>query len=227
MHIHKPKAPHGLREFAAEIGVIVVGILIALSLEQIIETMHRSGDVREARESITAEVVTDITRVNQRILNQACVDRRLAELKSLLDNAKGDGHIVRPESIGIPARYGIDSARWEAASHSGRLSLVGAEEQSKFGMLYTMLTYFYEMENGEQLVWARMRALESTDSLTPDGMLAMRSTLGEARFYNQSIRQVAPMILDRARAVGASPSARNDGQSSVCFPMTQPAADSW
>ena len=30
MHIHKPKAAHSLREFLSEIGVIVVGIAIAL-----------------------------------------------------------------------------------------------------------------------------------------------------------------------------------------------------
>jgi hypothetical protein len=34
MHIHKPKPLHGIREFLSEIGVIVVGVLIALGLEQ-------------------------------------------------------------------------------------------------------------------------------------------------------------------------------------------------
>jgi hypothetical protein len=33
MHIHKPKPLHGVREFLSEIGVIVVGVLIALGLD--------------------------------------------------------------------------------------------------------------------------------------------------------------------------------------------------
>jgi len=40
MHIHKPKQLHGFSEFVSEIGVIVIGILIALALEQSLEYMH-------------------------------------------------------------------------------------------------------------------------------------------------------------------------------------------
>ena len=36
MDIHKPHAAKNWREFAVEIGTIVVGILIALGLEQVI-----------------------------------------------------------------------------------------------------------------------------------------------------------------------------------------------
>ena len=48
MHIHKPKATHGLREFLSEISVIVVGVLIALALEQGVEWLHRRHIVAEA-----------------------------------------------------------------------------------------------------------------------------------------------------------------------------------
>ena len=32
MHIHRPRSAHSFREFLSEIGVIVVGVLIALAL---------------------------------------------------------------------------------------------------------------------------------------------------------------------------------------------------
>lgn len=37
MDIHKPKPIHNWREFLSEIGVIVLGVLIALGAEQSIE----------------------------------------------------------------------------------------------------------------------------------------------------------------------------------------------
>ncbi len=37
MDIHKPKPVHSWREFATEIGIVVIGIAIALGGEQIIE----------------------------------------------------------------------------------------------------------------------------------------------------------------------------------------------
>jgi len=36
MHVHLPKPLHGWRAFAGEVGIIVVGVLIALSAEQFV-----------------------------------------------------------------------------------------------------------------------------------------------------------------------------------------------
>ena len=44
MDIHKPKAAHSWREFLIEIGTIICGILIALALEQAVESVHRSAE---------------------------------------------------------------------------------------------------------------------------------------------------------------------------------------
>jgi len=40
MHFHLPKPMHGWREFAGEVGIIVVGVLIALGAEHLIERWH-------------------------------------------------------------------------------------------------------------------------------------------------------------------------------------------
>jgi len=40
MHIHLPKPLHGWKEFTNEIFVIVVGVLIALGFEQVVEELH-------------------------------------------------------------------------------------------------------------------------------------------------------------------------------------------
>ena len=37
MHFHLPKPLHGWRELIGEVGIIVVGVLIALSAEQLVE----------------------------------------------------------------------------------------------------------------------------------------------------------------------------------------------
>lgn len=222
MDIHKPHAAKTWREFFIELGTIVAGILIALSLEQAAESIRHHAHAKEARETIRSELTINLTRVNNRAQVQACVDHRLTELKALLDGP--DGRIGRLTAMGQPPRYGIDSNRWNAASNSGRVSLLGAEEQGAFGFLYLALDYYYAMENGEQLVWARLHALESTDRLTPDGLLAMRSALEEARFYNWSIGQVATIVLDRAGQVGVRPRERPQHDTPICAPMTIGAA---
>lgn len=59
MDIHKPKPWHGLREFLKEYGIIVLGVLTALGLEQAVEAAHRAAEVREAREALHEEIRAD------------------------------------------------------------------------------------------------------------------------------------------------------------------------
>ncbi len=37
MHFHLPKPLHGCREFTGHVGIIVIGVLIALGAEQVVE----------------------------------------------------------------------------------------------------------------------------------------------------------------------------------------------
>jgi hypothetical protein len=50
-----PHAAHGWRDFFVHIATIVIGLLIALGLEQSAEGIHHRQQVREARDAIAAE----------------------------------------------------------------------------------------------------------------------------------------------------------------------------
>ena len=47
MPVHLPKPLHGWREFAGEVGIIVLGVLIALGAEQLIQTIHSQREVAQ------------------------------------------------------------------------------------------------------------------------------------------------------------------------------------
>ena len=51
MHVHLPKPLHGWREFLGEVGIIVVGVLIALGAEQVVETLHWRSAVASERDA--------------------------------------------------------------------------------------------------------------------------------------------------------------------------------
>lgn len=50
-----PHAAHGWRDFFVHIVTIVIGLLIALGLEQVAEGIHHRNEVREARDAIAEE----------------------------------------------------------------------------------------------------------------------------------------------------------------------------
>ncbi|MDB5424118.1 MAG: hypothetical protein JWQ29_1534, partial [Phenylobacterium sp.] len=156
---------------------------------------------------------------------EGCVEARLAEIERIVDGAAPDGRIRSPSWIGRPPRYAVESARWDAASQSGRVSLLPQDWQSKFGFLYTTLRYYYEMNNAEQQTWSRLNGLTGLDRLTPDGKLAIKAEIEQARFYNGSMRQVAKIIVQRAAAQGLRPTARHDPPFGVCWSIDTPTAE--
>jgi hypothetical protein len=96
MEIHKPKPWHGWREFAKEVGTIVLGVLIAIGFEQAVEALHHAAQAREMVRKLREEslgnrhvIDYDLGRCHSEIaaaardidvLSQAIRARRLAGL---------------------------------------------------------------------------------------------------------------------------------------------------
>lgn len=56
MHFHLPKPLHGWREFIGEVGIIVIGVLIALGAEQVIDEWRWEQKVAAAEQSMNEEI---------------------------------------------------------------------------------------------------------------------------------------------------------------------------
>ena len=217
--VRRRKPWHDWREFLWEYAIVVVGVLTSKSWGT------RETVAAEARVAIRAEVVADLTRIEQRAHADSCVEARLAEIERIVDEAAPDGRIRSPSWIGRPPRYAVETARWDAASQSGRVSLLPSDWQARFGFLYTSLRYHYEMNIAEQQTWSSLDGLTGLDRLTRDGKLAIKAEVEQARFYNGSIRQVATLTLRRAAAEGLQPTNRHDPPNSICWPITTPTAE--
>jgi hypothetical protein len=115
MHIHKPKPLHGVREFLSEISVIVVGVLIALGLEQTVESLHWTHKVRQAEVRLRADLEFDITFAAQFAVLEPCAEAYLDRMQT--DLIKHDAaEIVRLYEFGPPFIRGAwKSVAWESA----------------------------------------------------------------------------------------------------------------
>ena len=61
MEIHKPKPVHSWRDFLSEVGVVVIGIVIALSGEQILEAIHWKHKVEAAEQDLRTELADSLS----------------------------------------------------------------------------------------------------------------------------------------------------------------------
>jgi len=115
MHFHLPKPLHGWREFAGEVGIIVIGVLIALGADQAIETWQWREKVATAKESIDLELNTQLDYSEEVMGLSRCAPHFIDALESAIlrhdSRAIGTLHDTQPPFVPRPWR----STAWQAA----------------------------------------------------------------------------------------------------------------
>jgi hypothetical protein len=129
MHFHLPKPLHGWRAFAGEVGIIVVGVLIALGAEQLVEGWHWRAQATEARSALRMEIGRDnLPQAYTRLAIGPCLMSRLDQLDVALA-----AHMERPQFTALARTYrppnrGWDDEVWKAVIATGVLSHGGPGE---------------------------------------------------------------------------------------------------
>lgn len=84
MEIHKPKPVHSWGELAREVGVIVIGIVIALLGEQAVEAVHWSRKAEAVRASLDRELSGDLAFAAEQQTGKVCAARYLDALQTAI-----------------------------------------------------------------------------------------------------------------------------------------------
>ena len=109
MDIHKPKPFHSWREFLKEYGIIVLGVLTALSLEQAVEWMHWRHEAESEREALYEEASGNLGNIKSHLLLQPCIDRRLSELDVVFQRHDRGEPLDLIGRVGVPIAFEGDN----------------------------------------------------------------------------------------------------------------------
>jgi hypothetical protein len=226
MHFHLPKPLHGWRAFAGEVGIIVIGVLIALAAEQVVQTLHDRQLASSARQAVRAEAAIDIGFIRDRLSTQACIDRRLDELQAILSRS-GEGPLsTTPTWVSRPPLWPMFFGRWEAATASGRNSLFSADEQGRLSMLYRIFSQYDADQAREQAVWAQLRALEWWQGpLGPQARLTFAQALQQARYLSWDLHYAGTYALRDQVEMGLPATPAGSQLHAICLPITESRAE--
>jgi hypothetical protein len=206
MEIHRPKAAHSWREFLSEIGTIVIGILIALSLEQAIEALHEHSVAREAHEAIAEEMQTNVDRIAYRQAVQPCIDKRLNQITGLLAVWAGGQPPPSGLAIGDPDDLPMIQQRWQANLNSGRFSRQSAQDQDTQTQFYTRVAILQDMGSREHYAWSELRALELGSGIVQaDLRPTLVAALQAARTDASDISHLSQQVLETGKSMGFTP----------------------
>ncbi|HEU4619464.1 MAG TPA: hypothetical protein VFV10_15610 [Gammaproteobacteria bacterium] len=205
MDIHKPKAAHSWREFFTEIGTIVIGILIALGLEQSIEAFHERRLAHEAKDAIEAEMSSDLDLITSRLSRQPCIDRRLDEIAGVLSDWKDGKALPANLTVGDPGDAPLIEQRWQANLNSGRFSEQSAADQTEQADFYTRIAILNDVLQREHYAWSQLRALELGPAmLSSDMRPGLVEALQSARTDAHDFARIAEFQAQRSKHVADS-----------------------
>src|ERR1700761_4907006 len=152
LDVHAPhQSTHTWTDFLIHIATIVVGLFIAIGLEQTVELIHRSHQ----RHQLQADLRTEAEN-NRAIIAR---DLRLQELEPWFDQAiaavdsatsqQGKLHLTLPFAPCLPGSVGTSAARyfapseavWTTARESSLVALLPVEQ----ARMYARLAHNYEL----------------------------------------------------------------------------------
>jgi hypothetical protein len=206
MHFHLPKPLHGWREFAGEVGIIVVGVLIALAAEQVVEDLHDRRVADETRHAIREEFNDDLTSLALRGQAEPCIARRLGEVRQIVLQWEKTGHFATPQWVAQAPELDLALPRYEAAAAAGRLTLLPSAEQYRMGTIADGFRAFALIQQQERPVWGRLRALQmGADALSATDRTMILSALQDAATLDYQARIAVRQQLPFAKDAGYEP----------------------
>jgi hypothetical protein len=161
------------RDFFIHIITIVIGLLIAIGLEQTVEYFHHRHQLMEARKELSAEFDE-----NRRILGQnleavktiqSQLDHNMALLREhQTSHAPFAGKLEYSYNL-----YRTPDAVWQSIQQSGALSLMPHDELRKNVYLYEVFTSFMEAVHA---FYTQAEIAGAIAHRSPDGNLSTRDT---------------------------------------------------
>jgi hypothetical protein len=212
MHFRLPKPLHGWREFAGEVAIIVLGVMIALGAEQVVETLHWKHVAAAARESVGEEMNGEYFAASEMAITQPCVDRQLQLVEQAV-LAPGPFRPVPSYSEGAmsftvraPSRSWSDHV-WQSVSNDGTAAHLGRTDRLGLATFYGLVDFLREQNSEANSLRLRLGALSKP--IQPDGAAraALVADIEQARSLYSLMALVSNQLIGLGEAIGFRPPA--------------------
>ncbi len=168
LDVHPPHAPtHTWRDFFIHIATIVVGLCIAIGLEQTVEFFHHRHQLREIHEALHREHDENVQQFASN------TDELAKDVKAQQNNLivlmylrahPGTPRAKLPGVLLWRNRYSeMSDIAWRAAQSPDLLPLLSSEEVSSYANLYGALSYMNQVEERSWFAISRARMYNFSD----------------------------------------------------------------
>jgi hypothetical protein len=220
-HFHLPKPLHGWRAFVGEVVIIVIGVLIALGAEQVVESIHGRQNVAELRGGLDGELADDRARWEEMRSEDRCTLQRLDALERWVATAPPNARLANAFN---PQLWNMHSSAWDLAKTSPVTNRIPLDQRLTYASLYSAIDNWRELLMQERANGREIEALLAT-AHQPENRRAAGERLAMARILLRFRQRNYPYLFKRFDAlhIRADPSQLTIAVSPtlLCKPLAQ------
>jgi hypothetical protein len=148
MEIHAPEKPiHSKREFIFHMFTVILGILIALGLEGIVEWAHHRALVREARENITVEIEKNKETLDAALPEFKQRNEALNHVVDAVHRLEKTHRVAKGQAVNFGmSNHDLYSTAWQTASTSGAVTYMSYDELRRYTDIYVTQQAFSTLQ---------------------------------------------------------------------------------
>lgn len=193
MRFTLPKPVHGWQTLFGEIGIIVVGVLIALAAQQALEDYKWKRDVAAGREALRDDYQQIVVNARERIGLDRCLRGHLTELALRLSQAPGRTPGIG--RFGSPPERPWAPASWASLVATGVSTHMPRREMLAHAQIAESARQAEQRVAEEMLHWSYLYALTGPSRPFANGEeSAIRQSLARAMYLLNLNRLQSPQI---------------------------------
>ena len=204
MHVHLPKPLHGWREFAGEVGIIVLGVLIALGFEQLLDSWQWRDKINRAENAMRIELADDNgPQAYARALIGECLDQQIKKIRDGAGTTSPDQLRKWAAAYSPPFRT-WDSEAWKVVVASDVGGHMGPDAMIAWSSPYRIIPSLSEEDQREARLVIEMRgSLPASGNPSADDLRSFRLAAGQLRLANRRFVNTSELLLARMGLLNA------------------------
>lgn len=221
MRLHLPKPLHGWREFSGEVGVIVLGVLIAIGFGQLVEAIQWRGEVRDARRAIADDMAQTNRAFAFRVAAHDCIAARLTRLNDIIERSAQHQPVPKLGQVMPDIGNALFQNAWQTSRASQALAHFDRNTLRLYGSYYVSVDSITALIPNESDDLTVLGILEGDPGrLGPSDISGLRVAVRRAMFDNDLIADIAHSALDTSKSLGVDvPEANRARVEEVCRPL--------
>jgi hypothetical protein len=194
----------GWRVFAGEVGTIVLGVLIALGAQELVQSWHWKREVSETRKALDAELSRNMAAFQYRVDQIPCISERVNEIGTWAESAGTQKPLKLKRWISRPPAFAMRTEVWDVID-GGIVSRIPLEARLNYAGLYSAVRNFDRLDAREIEAWNLLTEYQGSKRLGEEDTRRIVGALHEISGANNVLPNFATTMNRQARDLFIAP----------------------